>query len=100
MISHQSIPITSANANTKVVVMKKGGILHNINILTTSAQALTLYDDNSTSPASAAQFGAIKASVAEQTFRFKLALNKGLVVNVPSSYTGSAVIEYSELIGS
>lgn len=87
--------ITSADAGTKVIVAGGKGILHGITINTTSAQVLTLYDDKTaTSPSN--KFGAIKASIVEQSLEYHVACDLGLVIDVPGSYTGSATVRYQQ----
>lgn len=85
--------ITSAIANTKVKISARTGALMRITINTTSAQALTFYDDtNTTSPTN--PIAVVKSSIAEQTLEYRVALTKGLVVNVPSGYTGDATVSF------
>lgn len=92
----QKREITSADANTNVKIAGSGGILNRIVIGTTSAHALTLYDTvNTTTPDG--RFGLLKASIAEQSIEFGIALEKGLVVTVPSGYVGTATFCFREL---
>jgi len=92
----QKQTITSADAGTKVLIMGAKGIFASLTINTTSAQALTLYDDKTiTSPGGS--FAVVKASIAEQTLNYGgngIVLNKGLVVDVPGSYTGNATFAF------
>lgn len=88
--------IDSTNANSKVLVSARRGVLYSICIGTTSAQAITLYDDtNTTTPTG--KIIAIKASIVEQTLFFGadgVQLDKGIVVNVPAGYTGDMSINF------
>lgn len=85
--------ITSTQANSKVKIMGKKGVLKLVTINLTSAQALTFYDDtNTTTPTN--PIAALKASIAEGTYQYQIACNKGLVVNVPASYAGDATVSF------
>lgn len=92
----QKKTITSADAGTKVLIMGAKGIFHSVTINATSAQALTLYDDKTiTSPSGS--FAVLKASVVEGSYQYGMngvACDKGLVVDVPGSYSGNATFAF------
>lgn len=86
--------ITSADADSKVLIRSSSGGIASITIGTTSAHALTFYDDTSiTSPAN--KFFKAKLSVAEQTFLFNGVIETGIVVDVPAGYAGECTIAHS-----
>ena len=65
-------------ATAKTTVVKSGaGKLYAINVNTTSAGAITVYDNTS---ATGTKIATIKASVVEQTFLFNCAFDTGLTV--------------------
>ena len=85
---------TSTNASSTAGTVVRGGAgeLGTITINTTSAQIIKLYDGATTATSGLTMIGAIKASVAEQTFVYNVALEKGLVVELPASYAGDITI--------
>ena len=85
---------TSANASSTAGTVVRGGRgeLGTVTINTTSAQAITLYDGATSATTSLSKIAVIKASAAEQTFEYNVALEKGLVVELPASYAGSVTI--------
>ncbi len=90
--------INSDDAGTDVIVSGvHNAILFKIHILTTSAFALGIYDSNITSPAAADKIGELKLSVAEGSYGSDkgMAMNKGIVIKVPASYVGFALVEYN-----
>ena len=89
--------IDSTNANSKVLVSSRPGVLYSVCIGTTSGQALTLYDDNQTAAANTGKMLTLKASILEQTMFFGsdgVQVDKGIVVNVPAGYTGDISVNY------
>jgi hypothetical protein len=86
--SFQHKRITSADANTTVVVVSSLATLGFITINATSAQALTVKNGSGDTIA------VIKASIAEQTLTYMIDCAKGITITVPASYTGDATISF------
>lgn len=95
--SHKVRYITSADANSVVVVRTKGtdnnGVLRRITIGTTSAHALTIYN-GVTAAAPSIAIGALKASIVEGTYEFDVECSQGIAINVPTGYIGTATVVY------
>lgn len=83
---------TSASSTAGTVVRGGRGELGTVTINTTSAQIIKLYDGATTATSGLPVIATIKASVAEQTFVYDVALKNGLVVELPASYAGSITI--------
>lgn len=83
---------TSASSTAGTVVRGGRGELGTVTINTTSAQIVKLYDGATTATSGLNVIAAIKASAAEQTFTYDVALEKGLVVELPASYAGDITI--------
>lgn len=87
--------ITSANASTTDPTEVRGGpgILDNIVVASSSAVAIKVYDGAANATSSGGTLIAtIKASVAEQTFPFGIAVTKGIVVDAPAGFNGSYTV--------
>lgn len=93
--SHKVRYITSADANSTVVVRTKGtdnnGVLRKIVIGTTSAHALGIYN-GITAASPSILIGTLKASIVEGTYEFDVECSQGIAISVPSGYIGTASI--------
>jgi hypothetical protein len=86
---------TSANASSTSATIVRGGrgVLGTVTVNTTSGQPITLYDAGASAATSTmTAIGVIKASVAEQTFVYNVALEKGLAIVLPAGWAGDITI--------
>jgi len=88
--------ISSTNASTThTTAVKMGnGVLGSITINTADARAIGIYDSISATATGQTLIGVIKASTAEQTLIYDVAVVKGIVLDVPASYAGSMTVTY------
>ena len=88
--------ISSANASTtrSTIVRGGAGILGAITVSSTSAQNIGIYDANAATTSGATLIGIIKASTAEQTLVYDVAVLNGITLDVPASYAGSMTVTY------
>lgn len=88
--------ISSANASTTLStkVLGGAGVLGSITINTADARAIGIYDGNAGTTTGATLIGSIKASTAEQTLVYNVAVRTGIILDVPASYAGSMTISY------
>lgn len=94
METYQYRHITSADANTTVIVTPDSSVLHAVVINTTSAQALTLNDARTNGQSSTV--AVLKASITENSYFFDADCANGIKVVVPTGYTGSATILFKQ----
>lgn len=95
MESNDTRNLTSADANTTVLVRGKSGIMTFYNVLKTSAHTVALYDDNQTGTQVAANLiCTIPASATVGTYRIQRALRKGLVAVVAASFAADHLISH------
>lgn len=90
--SYKHVSSSFAGANT--VVCGGSCTLGRVVVNTTSAQIVKLYDGASTATSSATLIASLKASVGEGTYNYETVTSKGIVVEVPSGFTGSYTISY------
>ena len=95
METYQYKRIASGDANSTVTVCSGPCVLKSITINTTSAHALTVKE--TAASGTAPTIATIKASVAEQTLEYNIAVDSGLQVSIPASYVGDATIAFKPL---
>lgn len=88
--------LSSTNASSTAATLVRGGsgVLGSITINTTSGQIIKIYDGDSTATSTATLIASIVASAGVQTFTYNVAVTKGIAVETPASYTGSATVSY------
>lgn len=85
----------AANSN-KLVSSLPGVTLAYITINKTSAHAIGIYDGTDTTTlTNNTLIGTIKASIAEQTLTYRIAMKKGIVLSFPASYAGDITVSYA-----
>lgn len=89
--------ITTSNASstapTVVTVRGGSGILGSIVIASSSNTVIRVYD-GITATSTGTLIGTIKAGVSEQTFTYDVNVNKGIILDMPQTFTGVYTITY------
>ena len=80
--------LSSANANTTVTVTSSDANLGLITVNATSGQALTVKDGLGNTIA------IVKASIVEGTYHYRVSCRKGILITVPTGYTGDATVSF------
>lgn len=91
--SYKSVSSADASSTAAVVVRKGTGELGSITVASTSGSQIRIYDGSS-STSTATLIGTIKASVAEQTFVYDVAVKSGLILDVPAAHNGVFTVTY------
>lgn len=92
--SYKNISSSNASTTRATVVRGGAGVLGYITINTADARAIGVYDGNGATTTGMTLIGSIKASTAEQTLFYDVAVTNGITLNVPASYAGSMTISY------
>ena len=83
----------SSTAQTVVTVRGGSGILGSIVVASSSNVALKVYD-GITATSTATLITTLKANVAEQTFTFDANVSRGIIIDMPQTFTGVYTITY------
>lgn len=94
--TYKSLTSTDASSTAATAYLVRGGagVLGSITIASTSASQISVYDNNTGATTSATLILRIAQNTLPQTFNLDLAVTKGIVVEMRSTYNSAITVGY------